>query len=86
MKKKFLTLCLTLALSTQVLAFTALPVHAASTSDVAVTVSDSDDSDEGITLYSDVLGWRTKEVNGKTYRRLYNYTRHEWVGDWILIG
>lgn len=28
--------------------------------------------------------WYYKEVNGKTYRRLYDSTNQKWVTDWIL--
>lgn len=28
--------------------------------------------------------WYYKEVNGKTYRRLYDATNQKWVTDWIL--
>lgn len=36
--------------------------------------------------HADDIRWRFKTENGKTYKRLYNYTRHQWVGDWILVG
>lgn len=28
--------------------------------------------------------WRYKSVNGKIYRRLYNYTLQRWEGEWEL--
>lgn len=34
---------------------------------------------------ADIYEWRYKIVNGKMYKRLYNCTRNEWVGDWILM-
>lgn len=33
----------------------------------------------------DICEWRYKIVNGKMYKRLYNCTRNEWIGDWILM-
>lgn len=33
-----------------------------------------------------VTEWITKIENGKVYRRLYNHTTGEWIGDWILVG
>lgn len=33
---------------------------------------------------ADVIGWEYKTINGKLYKRLYNYTTKEWIGDWIL--
>lgn len=38
------------------------------------------------TMRADVIQWVYKEINGKMYRRLYNYTKQEYIGDWILIG
>ena len=33
----------------------------------------------------DIYEWRYKLINGKLYRRLYNLTASEWVGDWELV-
>ncbi len=33
---------------------------------------------------SDVIVWKVKVVNGKTYRRRYNATKKQWIGDWEL--
>lgn len=35
---------------------------------------------------ADVLEWRFKVVDGKLYRRLFNYTTDSWVGDWEYVG
>lgn len=32
------------------------------------------------------IQWRYKVENGKTYKRLFNYSTNQWVGDWILVG
>lgn len=29
------------------------------------------------------IDWKYKSVSGKYYKRLYNYTRQEWIGEWI---
>lgn len=34
---------------------------------------------------SDVIGWKYKNIDGKLYKRLYNYTKEQWIGDWILV-
>lgn len=34
--------------------------------------------------FSENIDWRYKSVNGKIYKRLYNYSMSQWVGDWIL--
>lgn len=32
---------------------------------------------------ADIIDWRYKSINGKLYKRLYNYSKAEWIGDWI---
>jgi len=32
---------------------------------------------------ADVIKWVYETRDGKTYKRLYNYTTQEWIGDWI---
>ena len=34
---------------------------------------------------SDGISWRYKTEGGKLYKRLYNYTKNRWVGNWILV-
>lgn len=29
--------------------------------------------------------WRYYELNGRVYKRLYDYDKGMWVGDWILV-
>lgn len=36
------------------------------------------------TLRSDIIEWRYKTENGKLYKRLYNYSKQEWIGEWEL--
>lgn len=36
------------------------------------------------TLFSDIIDWRYKSEEGKLYRRQYNYSKGDWVGDWEL--
>lgn len=33
---------------------------------------------------SDIIDWRYKAENGKRYRRLYNYSKKQWIGEWEL--
>lgn len=35
---------------------------------------------------SDIIDWKYKVENGKLYKRLYNFTKEQWIGDWILVG
>jgi len=41
---------------------------------------------EAVTPRSDVIEYRYKEVYGLLYRRLFNYTRDCWVGNWEYVG
>lgn len=36
-----------------------------------------------IEVRADQIGYRYKIINGKLHMRLYNYTKREWIGDWI---
>ncbi|WP_394525938.1 hypothetical protein [Lacrimispora sp. JR3] len=49
---------------------------------VELTSSITDSSDAH--LYAPIIGWRYKSVNGKVYRRQYNYSREKWIGEWEL--
>lgn len=31
---------------------------------------------------SDIIRWRYKTVDGIIYKRLYNYTKQQWIGEW----
>lgn len=41
---------------------------------------------EEIETMSAPIKWIYKTVDGKTYKRLYNYSTNEWIGDWILVS
>lgn len=43
-------------------------------------------SEELSVTRSDNIEWVYKKINGKYYKRLYNYSTGEWIGDWILVG
>ena len=52
-------------------------------------VEDGDEGtgNEGIVLYSDIIEYRYKIVDGtKVYRRLYNYSQEYWIGEWEFVG
>lgn len=36
--------------------------------------------------YSDIIEWRLKIEDNIIYRRLYNYSTREWIGDWEYVG
>ncbi|MEY8523348.1 hypothetical protein AALA90_10005 [Lachnospiraceae bacterium 38-10] len=39
--------------------------------------------EETIQPHAPIIKWVFKEENGIIYRRLYNYSTGEWIGDWI---
>ncbi|MCI5597199.1 MAG: hypothetical protein MR380_10920 [Lachnospiraceae bacterium] len=39
---------------------------------------------EEIQPKADDIRWRYKTIDGKLYKRLYNYSTKTWIGDWIL--
>lgn len=57
------------------------PVSASSYNEYSISTAT-----EGIHTLSNNIGWRFKTVNGKTYKRLYNYSKNKWIGDWILVS
>lgn len=42
--------------------------------------------DNAIEPQSNALRWIYKIENGKRYKRLYNASTRDWVGDWIYVG
>lgn len=32
-----------------------------------------------------IIEWRYKNIDGKIYRRQYNCTTQEWIGEWELV-
>ena len=43
-------------------------------------------TEEGINPNSYTYEWIYREIDGKRYKRLYNVSTAEWVGEWIYIG
>lgn len=42
-------------------------------------------ADDGISPQSDSIGWRFTTINGKLYKRQFNYSTGKWIGPWILV-
>lgn len=43
-------------------------------------------SEGAISPRSDAKTWIYKIENSKVYKRLYNASTGEWIGDWIYVG
>lgn len=51
-----------------------------------VEAASSDTIAEDSVTRSDNIRWVFKTVDGKLYRRLYNFSTGEWIGDWLFVG
>ena len=45
---------------------------------------ESSQNDQTIVPYAHIIDWRYKSQGGKVYRRLYNYSREQWIVEWEL--
>ncbi|HHX60280.1 MAG TPA: hypothetical protein GX707_06025 [Epulopiscium sp.] len=45
---------------------------------------ESSQNNQTIVPYAHIIDWRYKSQGGKVYRRLYNYSREQWIGEWEL--
>lgn len=85
MKTKLKSLCAAAIVSCAV--WLSLPAGAVSASEPAASLTGSACAAENsVSPQSDNLVWLTKTEDGKRYRRLYNLSTKEWVGDWIYMG
>lgn len=52
-------------------------------SDIVINITDiTVASSEPLVIQSDDIGWRYKTINGVLYKRLYNYSKKKWIGNW----
>ena len=61
-----------------------LPVSAKPVQAAGVPSQTAASEGETIQPRAPIIRWVLKEEDGKIYRRLYNYSTGEWIGDWIL--
>ena len=53
--------------------------------DIIVTTASNDN--ETVMPMSDDIRWVYKTLpNGQKYKRLFNYSTNQWIGDWILVS
>lgn len=81
LRKKFM-----LGFSAMVAAFMLIGSYGTLTYACEVAIAEEGDENEGIVPYSDIIEYRYKVVNGDVYRRLYNYSKECWVGEWELCA
>lgn len=51
-----------------------------------VTVAVSEKNDRLIMPRADVIVWKYKRIGNKMYRRKYNETKKQWIGNWELVS
>lgn len=80
LSKKIISAVATLSLAASIL----LPPQIVS---AANSVTPTCLSDTAISPLADAIRWvyYTAE-DGKTYKRLYNYSTRDWIGEWILVS
>ena len=47
-------------------------------------VKNEDIGYESVQPRKDKIDWVYKSENGYLYRRLFNFSKNEWIGDWII--
>ena len=51
----------------------------------AISVQAQTEDCASVQPMSQDFSWSYKVENGKLYKRLYNQTTDEWIGDWIYV-
>lgn len=83
--KRITTIIISLCFGISILSVNAMAADTSMVKDGASTqTAQISESGNHITPYSDIIGWRYKSVDGKVYRRKYNYSKGKWISDWEL--
>ncbi len=84
--KIFSVFALSICISTSLMSHDAFAVTESSKEAVLLPKpANSTEITQSITTpYSDIIDWRYKTENNKVYRRLYNYSKQKWIGEWEL--
>lgn len=56
-------------------------VSAATNENLALT-----DTPVEIEYRSAIIRWRFKKIDGKAYKRRYNYSTDKWIGKWVPVA
>lgn len=80
--KKLALVLICIGVTTSLLPFN---VHAQSYTE-AIHLGNSyiSSTNQDVTPYAPIIGWRYKVVGDNLYRRQYNYSTQEWIGEWEL--
>jgi hypothetical protein len=47
--------------------------------------STSPNTSVSIEYKSAIIRWRVKNINGKAYKRRFNYSTDKWLGHWVPV-
>ncbi len=86
MSKKLLREKLLVGFSAMAAAFMLIGSYETVTYACEAVIAEEGNENEGIVPYSDIIEYRYKVVDGDVYRRLYNYSKECWVGEWELCA
>ena len=84
MKRKFMNFA-TVSCVVMILSFNPFPVNAGNI-DYATGQSYVLNEYENSIQRADIIDWRIKVEDGKVYKRLFNYSKNVWIGEWILVS
>ncbi len=83
--KKIVSLFYTMVIALSIFFTANITGQASYTLSMTETISNHSSGD--IIPMSDDIRWRYEiKEDGKLYKRLYNYTTRQWIGDWILVS
>jgi hypothetical protein len=86
MKQKKMIQKLALTVATACLALTAFVCPMTSVSVQASETETVEEINTGIQPRKDYISYVFKIEDGKLYKRLYNYSSCNWIGDWIYVS
>ena len=82
MKKGFLKIAMIIVVITLLVGFDS--IWGLSTTKVPSLMARAMAGEATITPLADIIDWRYMVIDGKLYRRRYNYSKQQWIGEWEL--
>lgn len=52
---------------------------------IAISSAASTEQDDTVISFSDVIVWKYNTIENKAYRRIYNVTKKQYIGEWELM-
>lgn len=70
-------------MSAILLCFFSAPVSVYANDNIMPPPYQYENSSSLVVVNASSTGWRYTNIDGKAYKRLYNYSAQKWIGDWI---